>query len=118
MLIHWQSHQEYLYFLHETKVHLDSSQRTRLWIEFDAVHEKLRLLNLDSVMEYLSGLYSRLGHPAKNQTQILWSLVLMIMLGFTRLTAWVEKLRADSLTAIPIGYTSGSLPIRTKVRSP
>ncbi len=24
MLIHWQSHQEYLNFLHETKVHLDS----------------------------------------------------------------------------------------------
>ena len=30
MLVHWQSHQEYLNFLHETKVHLDSSQRTRL----------------------------------------------------------------------------------------
>ncbi|EOS40109.1 hypothetical protein C808_01080 [Lachnospiraceae bacterium M18-1] len=30
MLIHWQFHQEYLHFLHETKIHLDSSQRTRL----------------------------------------------------------------------------------------
>ena len=37
MLIHWQSHQEYLNFLHETKVHLDSSQRTRLLLEFGPV---------------------------------------------------------------------------------
>ena len=44
MLIHWQSHQEYLHFLHETKIHLDSSQRTRLHLEFGSVREKLRLL--------------------------------------------------------------------------
>lgn len=64
MLIHWQSHQEYLYFLHETKVHLDSSQRTRLRLEFDTVQKKLKLLNLDSVMEYLSLFYSPTGRPA------------------------------------------------------
>ena len=51
MLIHWQSHQEYLNFLHETKVHLDSSQRIRLQLEFGSVREKLRLLDLDPVME-------------------------------------------------------------------
>ncbi len=56
MLIHRQSHQEYLNFLHETKVHLDSSQRTRLQIGFGTVREKLRLLNLDPVMGYLSAL--------------------------------------------------------------
>ena len=110
MLIHWQSHQEYLFFLHETKVHLDSSQRTRLRLEFGAVREKLRLLNLDPVMEYLSGFYSSLGRPARNQTQILRSLVLMMMLGFTSLTAWVGKLRTDSLLAILIGCTPSSLP--------
>ena len=68
MLIHWQSHQEYLNFLHETKVHLDSSQRTRLRLEFGAVREKLKLLDLDPVMEFLSAFYSPLGRPAKNQT--------------------------------------------------
>ncbi len=110
MLIHWQSHQEYLNFLHETKIHLDSSQRTRLHLEFQAVREKLRLLNLDPVMEYISSFYSHTGRPAKNQTQIIRSLVLMLMLGFTSLTAWVEKLRTDSLLAALAGSASPSLP--------
>ena len=110
MLIHWQSHQEYLNFLHEAKVHLDSSQRIRLQLEFGSVREKLRLLDLDPVMEFLSGFFSHLGRPAKNQTQILRSLVLMMMTGFTSLTAWVKKLRADSLLAVLIGCPPDSLP--------
>ena len=110
MLIHWQSHQEYLHFLHETKVHLDSSQRTRLRLEFGPVREKLRLLDLDPVREYLSAFYSPVGRPAKNQVQIIRSLILMAMLGFTSLTSWLQKLRADSLPAILTGCTLDSLP--------
>lgn len=110
MLIHWQSHQEYLFFLHETKVHLDSSQRTRLYLEFADVREKLRLLNLDPAMEYLSRFYPPMGRPAKNQAQIIRSLVLMMSLGFTSLTAWVRKLCADSLLAMLVGCTPDSLP--------
>ena len=88
----------------------DSSQRTRLRLEYAAVRDKLRLLNLDPVMEYLSRFYSPLGRPAKNQVQILRSLVLMMLLGFTSLTAWVQKLKADSLLAVLIGSPQGSLP--------
>ena len=110
MLIHWQSHQEYLNFLHETKVHPDSSQRTRLRLEFGPVREKLRLLDLDPVMEYLSAFYSPVGRPAKNQVQIIRSLILMVMPGFTSLTAWLRKLKADSLTAVLIGCNPDSLP--------
>ena len=110
MLIHWQSHQEYLFFLHETKVHLDSSQLTRLYLEFADVREKLRLLNLDPAMEYLSRFYPPMGRPAKNQAQIIRSLVLMMSLGFTSLTAWVRKLCADSLLAMLVGCTPDSLP--------
>lgn len=110
MLIHWQSHQEYLYFLHETKVHLDSSQRTRLRLEFASVREKLCLLNLDPVMRYLSQFYSPLGRPAQNQTQIIRSLILMMLLGFTSLTAWVRRLKADSLLAALAGCPADSLP--------
>ena len=95
MLIHWQSHQEYLHFLYETKVHLDSSQRVRLRLEFGSIREKLRLPDLDPVMEFLSGFFSHLGRPAKNQTQILRSLILMMMTGFTSLTAWVKKLNPN-----------------------
>lgn len=110
MLIHWQSHQEYLYFLHETKVHLDSSQRTRLHLEFDPVRKKLCLLDLDPVMEYLSAFYSPIGRPAKNQVQIIRSFILMVMLGFTSLTAWLRKLKADPLLAALIGSAPDSLP--------
>lgn len=109
MLIHWQSHQEYLAFLHETKVHLDSSQRIRLHSEFAAVREKLRILNLDPVMEDLSQFYSHTGRPAINQVQIIRSLILMVMLRFTSLTAWVEKLKADSLLAVLAGFAPASL---------
>lgn len=70
MLIHWQSHQEYLNFLHETKVHLDSSHRTRLQLEFGHVRQKLRLLNLDPVMEYHSASYSPIGRPAKTRLRL------------------------------------------------
>lgn len=110
MLVHWQSHQEYLDFLHETKIHLDSSQRTRLHLEFGSVRKKLRLLDLDPVMEYLSAFYSPVGRPAKNQVQIIRSLILMLMLGFTSLTAWLQKLRADTLLAALTGCTPHSLP--------
>ena len=110
MLVHWQSHQEYLNFLHETKVHLDSSQRTRLQLAFGPVRDKLRLLDLDPVMGYLSAFYPPVGRPAKNQVQIIRSLILMALLGFTSLTAWVVELTTDSLLAVLIGCTPDSLP--------
>ena len=110
MLIHWQSHQEYLNFLHETKVHLDSSQRTRLQLAFGPVRDKLRLLDLDPVMGYLSAFYPPVGRPAKNQVQIIRSLILMALQGFTSLTAWVVELTTDSLLAALIGCTPDSLP--------
>ena len=99
MLIQWQSHREYLHFVHEAKVHMDSSQRTRLHLEFGAAREKLRILNLDPVMEYLSQFYSAIGRPAKNQTQIIRSLVLMVMLHVTSLTFWLQKLKAERRSA-------------------
>ena len=109
MLIHWQSHQDYLFFLHETKVHLGSSQRKRLHSEFASVRKKLQMLNLDPVMDYLSQFYSHTGRPAKNQVQILRSLILMLMLGFTSLTVWIDKLKADSLLAALAGFGPSSL---------
>lgn len=110
MLKNWQSHQDYLNFLHEAKIHFDSSQRVRLAGEFAAAREKLRLLNLDPVMELLEPYYPPLGRPAINQPQILRSLTLMLDQGFTSITAWIEKLGSDSLLAFLTGCTPGSLP--------
>lgn len=106
----WQSHQEYMHFLHEAKINFDSSQRIRLASEFAATREKLRLLNLDPVMALLEPYYSPLGRPAINQAQILRSLILMLDQGFTGITAWVEKLNSDSLLAFFIGCTPYTLP--------
>lgn len=60
-------------------------------------------------MEDLSQFYSHTGRPAINQVQIVRSLILMVMLGFTSLTAWVEKLKADSLLAVLAGFAPASL---------
>lgn len=114
MLIYWQSHQEYLHFLHEAKISFDSSQRLRLQTELAPVREKLRLLNLDPVMLYLEPFYSNTGRPASNQVQILRSLILffLIMEHFpsSGLTAWTIRLRNDPVLAALIGCNTDSLP--------
>ncbi len=110
MIKTWQTHQEYCKFLHEAKVHFDNSQRIRLTGEFATAREKLRLLNLDPVMELLEPYYPPHGRPAVNQPQILRSLVLMLDQGFTSITKWVEKLDSDSLLVFLIGCTPDSLP--------
>ena len=110
MIKNWQSHQEYLHFLHEAKVHFDYSQRTRLTGEFAAAREKRRLLNLDPVMELLQPYFPPFGRPAINQPQILRSLVLMLDQGFTGIAAWVEKRNSDSLLAFLTGCSPDSLP--------
>ena len=114
MLKNWQSHQEYRAFLHEAKVHFDGSQRTRLSTGLAPAREKLRLLNLDPVMEYLLPLYPPFGRPAKNQPQILRSVILFLLfLGdglASTLTKWVEMLKHDQLLAALIGCTPDSLP--------
>ncbi len=66
-------------------------------------------------MGYLSAFYSPVGRPAKNQVQIIRSLILMALLGFTSLTAWVVELTTDSLLAVLIGCTPDSLPPRALI---
>lgn len=95
MLFHWQSHQEYLLFIHETKVHLGSSQLTRRHLEFAPGRDKLHLLDIDPVIEYLSAFYSPVGRPAKNPYANHPPLILIVIPGFTSLTFWIHKLRAD-----------------------
>lgn len=114
MLNYWQSHQEYLRFLHEAKISFDSSQRTRLQTELACVREKLRLLNLDPVMEYLRPFYSNTGRPALNQPQIIRSFILFFLLSgkasVSGLTSWLTRLRHDPVLAALIGCTVHSLP--------
>lgn len=111
----WQSHNDYLAFVHERKIHMDSSQRTRLDTTYAPFREKLRLLNLDEVGAFMQTLYSPTGRPAVNQPQIIRSFVLFFLFWAAgmcngSLTAWVRKTKEDELVATLIGCTTDSPP--------
>ena len=69
-------------------------------------------LNLDAIAEYISKFYSAGGRPAKNQAQILRSLILFVLLFNktpvkTSLTTWVRDVIPNSVSLIIlIGCTS------------
>lgn len=115
MIKHWQSMQEYQCSLHNFKIQLDSSERTRLHSELWEPWQKLRLLDTDLAMDFLLPFYSPTGRPAKNQPQIIRSFVLFFLFlskGLTppSLTLWVQRLASDRPLAALIGCTSDSLP--------
>ena len=56
---------------------------------------KLRLLDLDPVMVHLAPFYSTTGCPALSQPQIIRSLILMLHLGVTSLTRWMNRFASD-----------------------
>lgn len=115
MIKHWQTMHDYHCFLIHSKASFDSSERTRLhsqlWIPF----QKLKLLDTDSAMDFLSSFYPPSGRPALNQPQILRSFVLFFLLfsmGLTPLSLpkWVTNLKSDRLLASLIGCHCHSLP--------
>lgn len=81
----WQSHSEYRTFVTASrrlsrnypKYHFDS---------YEKEYQKLLELDLDPAMEFMSSFYSSGGRPAKNQAQILRSLILFVLL-FNRTNA-------------------------------
>ena len=73
------------------------------WQHFASARDKLRLLDLDPVMVHLAPFYSTTGRPALNQPQIIRSLTLMLHLGVTSLTRWLNRLASDDLLAFLIG---------------
>ena len=115
MIKYWQSMHDYLHFFHESKVHFDSSERTRLHTELWKPWQKLRRFDTDRAMEVLLPFYSATGRPAKNQPQILRSFILFFFLyseGLTpsSLTLWVDRLKHDRVLDALIGYATDSLP--------
>ena len=84
MIKYWQSMQDYKYFLTESKVHFESSERNRLHTELWKAWQKLQLFDTDKAMEFLLPFYSTTGRPAKNQPQILRSFILFFRLLFRR----------------------------------
>ena len=115
MIKYWQSMHDYKYFLTESKVHFDSSERIRLHTELWKPWQKLRLFDTNKAMEFLLPFYSSTGRPAKNQPQILRSFILFFLLyseGLAKpsLTLWVDRLKDDRVLASLIGCTTNLLP--------
>ena len=109
----WQSHNEYRTFLQSFSADTGSS----LFHPYEKEYYKLLNLNLDPVRDFLSDFFSPQGRPAKNQAQILRSLILFVLLfnktpAKTSLTSWVrDVLPASHLLTALIGCAScGTLP--------
>lgn len=106
---------DYLYFLNESKVHFDSSERKRLHTELWKAWQKLRFFDTDKAMEFLLHFYSATGRPARNQPQILRSFILFFLLyseGLAKpsLTLWMDRLKSNRVPAALIGCPVDSLP--------
>ncbi len=115
MIKYWQSMQDYKYFLTESKIHFDSSERNRLHTLLWKPWQKLLLFDTDKAGEFLLPFYSATGRPAQNQPQILRSFILFFLLyseGLAKpsLTLWVGRLKNDRVLAALIGCTPDSLP--------
>lgn len=95
MIKYWQSMHDYLHFLNESKVHFDSSERTRLHTELWKPWQKLRSFDTDRAMVFLLPFYSSTGRPARNQPQIFRSFILF--------SSFIQK--GWPLPPLPYGWT-------------
>ena len=107
----WQFDAEYRILLSHSKTRLSSDQRMRLR-QYDSIMKKMESLRLDPALDIILPLYSLAGRPAKNQAQIIRSMVLFtFLLGKTAasysLTAWVRNvLPNDPLLSALVGCGS------------
>ena len=115
MLRDYQTNHDYQLFLQIWEARLDSAQRLRLKGILKPAYAKLKLLNLDPMMNIMSVRYSDYGRPAVNQPQIFRSFVLLFLLaniGIAPLSLdrWVQIIKEDELYCILIGCRPGSSP--------
>lgn len=87
MVKHWQTNQDYHYFLANAKTTFDSSERVRLQSELAPAREKLRLFDTDAAMRFLVPFFSNTGRPASNHPQLLRSFILFFLLVSMELTS-------------------------------
>lgn len=108
----WQSHDEYRTIVRVYGKRLSRNPKKYGFKSYDKECKKLLSLNLDGIVEYIPAFYSVSGRPAKNQAQILRSLVLFTMLfnrtsAKTSLTTWVRETLPDSISlTVLVGCTS------------
>lgn len=105
-----QSHDEYRTLVNTYGHRLSRNNPKYSFCTYDRERQKLLSLNLDRLLEFLPQFYSKGGCPAKNQAQILRSLILFVLLfnktpAKTSLTAWVNHVLPGSvsLTVLVVG---------------
>lgn len=108
----WQSHDEYRTIVHSFGCRLSPNNPHYHFDLFSVERQKLLNLNLDPLRDFIAGFFSPIGRPAKNQAQILRSLLLFVFLfnrtpARTSLTAWVYQVLPNSIS-LPVlsGFTS------------
>lgn len=92
----WQTHTEYRINFKNCKARFSSSERDDLRNRYDSIRARMLALNLDDTGEYVQKYYSFTGRPAKNQAQIIRSLILFAFLfcktyAALSLTLWVKE---------------------------
>ncbi|MDE6433969.1 MAG: transposase, partial [Lachnospiraceae bacterium] len=108
----WQNHDEYTTIVNTYGRRLSRNNPKYSFDFYDKERQKLLNLNLDPIAEYIAEFYSAGGRPAKNQAQILRSLILFTLLfnktpARTSLTAWVRDILPHSISLIILtGCTS------------
>ena len=101
----WQSHNEYRNIIKTYGRRLSRNHQKYSFGSYEEESQKLLNLNLDPVTGFIRNLYSGTGRPAKNQAQILRSLILFVLLfnktkAKTSLTAWVRDILPESPSLI------------------
>ena len=108
----WQSHDEYRTNVVTYGRRLSRNNPKYSLDLYDRERQKLLNLNLDRLLEFLPQFYSDGSRPAKNQVQILRSLILFVLLfnktpAKTSLTAWVNDVLPGSVSlTVLVGCTS------------
>lgn len=107
----WQSHDEYRTIVDTYGRRLSRNNPRYSFDLYDKERQKLLDLNLDVILDYITRCYSDRGRPAKNQAQILRSLILFVLLfnrtpAKTSLTLWVTEVLPNSISlTVLIGCT-------------
>ena len=107
----WQNHNEYRTIVNTYGRRLSRNNPKYFFNLYDKERQKLLNLNLDPLLEYLPRFYSHTGRPAKNQAQILRSLILFVLLfnktpAKTSLTSWITEVLPHSMAlTLLIGCT-------------
>ncbi len=101
----WQSHDEYRTLVTTLGRKLSRNYTKYAFDTYEKERQKLLNLNLDTIADYLSSFYSAFGRPAKNQAQILRSMILFVLLfnktsAKTSLTTWVRETLPNSISLI------------------